>query len=32
VPSRRGPAYVVLGRVGDDRWELLREFERKRGL
>ena len=32
MPSPSRPAYVVLRRVGDDRWELLGEFERKRGL
>ena len=32
MSSASRPAYVVLRRVGDDRWELLGEFERKGGL
>jgi hypothetical protein len=32
--SNRKPAagFVVLRQVGEDRWELLGEFERKRGM
>jgi hypothetical protein len=26
------PGFVVLRRVGEDRWKLLGEFERKRGM
>jgi hypothetical protein len=30
--KRAGPGFVVLRRDGDDRWQLLGELERKRGM
>ncbi|HSL12297.1 MAG TPA: hypothetical protein VLA82_13380 [Actinomycetota bacterium] len=30
--TQRGPGFVVLREVGDDRWEMLGEVPRRRGL